>query len=209
MSLLSLKFWRGCLVFAATVIGLSLWIPWYWPTISVKASSGTVDPLAGMPLSFSIENEGVLKAHQARYRCYFGHAQSVAPEITMNDSETAESSVTDVLLPHDPIDVSCPGLVSASANSTRVVEADVAILVSFRPSFDWRRSSACGRYALRKNAASQLAWFRKSSEPCKELTECLDRRTAESLKYRDTMRQFKGGEPWPEAPKYLSCLPRE
>ena len=197
-----------------TVISVVLWFPWYWPTLSVIASSTAVDPLAGIPLSFSIENDGVLEAHSARYRCYFEHVQSVAPvQITMDDTETGELPVADILLSHDPIEVSCPGLVSAPPKATRVVEADVAILVSFRPSFDWRRSFACGRYILRENAARQLAWFRKSSAPCKELSKCLDRREAEMRKYRDAIRAMRRSKefdkPWPTKPEMSSCSPKE
>jgi hypothetical protein len=200
------------------VIGIVLWFPWYWPTMSVKASSETVDSSAGMPLSFSIENEGVLKAHSARYRCYFAHVQTSELEIVVNDSVTNESPVADVLLPHDPIEVTCPGLgslVSGLPKPPRAVAADVAILVSFRPSFDWRRASACGRYILLKNAAGQLAWFRRSSTPCKELAKCTARREVRMLEYRETMRRFirdrRVGKATkqPTPPTVISCLPKE
>jgi hypothetical protein len=184
--------------------------------VSVKASSEAVAPLAGMPLSFSIENEGVLKAHSAKYRCYFGHIQSsFPPQVTMSDNDTSELPLADVLLPRDPIEVSCPGVFSPPEISIRVAEADVAVLVSFRPSFDWRRSSACGRYILRKNAANQLAWFRKSSEPCEELARCLNKRDADLSKYRVAIREYvknmrrgKSAE-IPTAPSAISCAPRE
>lgn len=202
--------WLGIIGFFVGLVSLVLWFPWYWPTVSVKASSEVVDPSAGMPLSFSIEDESILEAHSVRYRCYFGHIRSLPPTgITMNDGYTNEWPVADVLLPHDPVEVSCLRF------GLPAVEADVAILVSFRPSFDWRRSSACGRYILRKNAGGQLAWFRKSSAPCAELAKCLDKREAEGQKYREAaqaMAQAIGRgipAPWPTAPKVISCLPRE
>jgi hypothetical protein len=202
--------WFGIAAFPLTLISIVLWFPWYWPRVSVKTSSDTVEPFAGMPLSFSIEDDGVLKAHSARYRCYFAHVQSAPqqPQITINDSYSDEVAVADVLLPNDPVEVACPGLgVPAS-------EADVAILVSFRPSFDWRRSSACGRYILRKNAAGLLAWFRKSSVPCVELAACLNAREMANREYRSAMREYvkalREGHPKarPRIPSATSCLPK-
>lgn len=213
MPLSRIALWLGIIGFPVAVVSLVLWFPWYWPTVSVRASSEAVDPLAGMPLSFSIENEGVLQAHSAKYRCYFGHVRTLLPlQVIFDDNEIGELPVADVLLFHDPVEVSCTRLISAPDNSVRVVEADVAILVSFRPSFDWRRSSACGRYILRKNAGNQLAWFRKSSAPCKELAECLDRRVTARRLYRHDLGEFiKNGSHGqsPEAPQLISCLPKE
>jgi hypothetical protein len=207
----SVALWLGIIGFFVGVISLALWFPWYWPTLSVKTSSETVAPSAGMPLSFAIEDTGAMKAHSVRYRCYFAHLHSPRPqEVTFNDVDTGEAPVADVLLPNDPVEVSCIR-VGAPA-----VEADVVILVSFRPSFDWRRSSGCGRYILDKNTAGQLAWFRKSSAPCKELAKCLNKREANLIKYRDAMRQYmrnwRAGvtnQPHPVGPEETSCIPKE
>jgi hypothetical protein len=208
MTLPSFGFWRSVLIFVTTVIGISLWLPWYWPTVAVRATSNSVEPSAGMPLSFSIEDTGILKAHTPMYRCYFAHVHSAQPWVTIDDSSTAQGPVAAMLLSNDPVEISCP------AFGVPAIEADVAILVSFRPSFDWRRSSGCGRYVLLTNSG-KLAWFRKSSAPCKELAACLDRREAVKLKYLDTMRQFLKQTPagqssaQPTMPKLGSCLPKE
>jgi len=106
-----------------------------------------------MPVSFSIENIGILKAYSPRYRCYFGHVRGAAVQITLTDVYSNEVPVpdTDVLVRNDPVEVTCPGL------GVPAIEADVAVLVSFRREFDRRRSSACSRYVLGKNAGGQLA----------------------------------------------------
>jgi hypothetical protein len=202
-----LALWLGIVGVFLALFSIVLWFPWYWPTIAIRASSDSVEPSAGMPISFSIENTGILDAHASKYRCYFAHLKSAV--LVLNDDNTNELPVADPLLPHDPIEISCQRV------GIPALEADVAILVSFRPSFDWRRSSACARYALRKNAADQLAWFRKTSAPCKDLAACLYRRDADNLKYRDAMRQFmkqqRAGQTieWPKPPKLTSCLPKE
>jgi hypothetical protein len=208
MSLTRLSVLLGVyVVLPLAVISIVAWYPFYWPTLLVTASSDTADPSVGMPLAFAIEDEGVLNAHSVRYRCYVGHAETLNPRIIVDDGASPESQIADVLSRYDPIEISCPGVVSSSA---RVVAANVAVLVSFRPSFDCRRSFACGYYDLRKNAANQLAWFRKSSELCEKLTDCLDAREAERLKYTDAVRQaVTSGSPWPNAPATTSCVPKE
>ena len=205
--------WFGIFALPLALISIVLWFPWYWPRVSVRTSSETVEPSAGMPLSFSVEDDGVLKAHLARYRCYFAHIQSAPqqPQITINDTYSDEVPVADVLLPNDPVEVACPGL------GVPAIEADVAILVSFRPSFDWRRSSACARYILRKNAAGLLAWFRKSSAPCAQLTACLNARDMANREYQQAMHEYgkalREGHPkaWPTRPVAIatSCIPKE
>jgi hypothetical protein len=205
--------WFGIFGLPLALISVILWFPWYWPRISVRTSLDTVESSAGMPLSFSIEDAGVLKAHSVRYRCYFAHIRSAPqqPQITMTDTFSDEVPLADVLLPNDPVDVPCPGL------GVPAIEADVAILISFRPSFDWRRSYACGRYILRKNAAGLLAWFRESSLPCFELAACLNARDLAFRDYRQAMHEYGkalregASKAWPTAPAALatSCLPKE
>ncbi len=196
-----------------TRLRLSLWIPWYWPTVLIRATSEAVEPSAGMPVSFSIENTGILKGYSPRYRCYFGHVQGASVQITLMDDASNEVAVADadVLVRNDPVEVTCPQF------GVPAIEADVAILVSFRPEFDWRRSAACSRYALSKNAGGQLAWFRKSSAPCGQLATCLNARDVANREYLQAMREYIKGlreghattRPTVRSAIARSCLPKD
>jgi hypothetical protein len=192
------------LSFLLAVVAIFLWFPFYWPTVAVRASSQTVDPTVGMPLSFSIENTGLLNAHSPTYRCYYQHV--VGAFVMMKEDYTDSVSIGDVLLPKDPVDITCPHV------GVPVTEADVAILVSFRPSFDWRRTVACGRYVLHHTSDQKLLWLRKSSGPCAKLAACLDHNAREMQKYEAQLKKmFKSGDTLsqrPSSPKLISCLPQ-
>ena len=102
--------------------------------------------------------------------------------------------MADVLAFGEPIDVSCPGV-----KGVPVIEADVELIVSFIPQFDWRFSYSCARFVLQRDSSSQLVWFRKHETNCMKLTSCLDTRERQM---KENMANNDRAEP-----PYTSCLP--
>ena len=209
--LLRISIWLAVPAFVLSLVGVFRGI---WPKIVISAPPQTVDSSTGMPLFFKVQNTGVLKAYSPRYRCYFAYEKAAppAPADTIQDSVSGEYPLGDALLSDDPVETDCRPV---AFNGALASEADVAILVSFRPEFYWRRGSACGRFVLKHLNNGQLAWLRKSSERCPSLSACLDRRYAAARQYHAAMRGYlkkRRANMFAERPKviaYVPCLPKE
>lgn len=166
--------------FLLAVLSVVLWFPFYRPSLTIAAPS-TANPLTGMPLLFTVQKNGVFNAYSVDYRCYYASITISSPvHVKVEDDSTSRVLLAKTLTSEDPVTFGCEkGAFVEFSSGTRIIsatDADVAVIISFKPQYDWRQSYTCAHFVLGKDNAGKAVWFRRPTADCEQLALCLDRR---------------------------------
>lgn len=166
-------FWITLWSAVLAMLGILLWLPFYTARIDIdiSASSNPGDP---QPNFFSITNRGVLPIYQVGAIFYAIKLIGSNPRLQMSDNSFGPIHVANVLMANGlPLDIVIPFM---RANVT-IESNDLELLISYTPKFlFWKRSYACGRFAVEKDANGQPRWLRRQPHDCQELWICLEKK---------------------------------
>jgi hypothetical protein len=162
------SFWKRAGSIVVAVLGLLLWLPFYLPRINLKIPSSS--PVSAQPPSFSVRNDGIISVHHVD-AIFFGIATKFRTSHVGNFTISGEiwslGKITNIITPGAYYEFAVPYAVGAPA-----IDSDIEMIVTYRPSFTWRKSYACARYVLGLDANKSPAWFRKEPYECALAIRC-------------------------------------
>ena len=80
------RFWITVIGLPLALMSLYLWVPFYEPTLTIRATSLAAEPSTGVSGLFSVEKTGILNAHSLKFHCYYASVKTVGlASITIND----------------------------------------------------------------------------------------------------------------------------
>lgn len=161
-------------------VTLAASLPYYLPKLSIDPSTSSFSAMALFPARFTIFNQGFIGLHSVEVRCHVLKIQN--SRVTLTNAVLPPIPVSVLIEPFRRVDFTCPH--TALDNVEGAQTADIVLVVTYRPSFTWMRTTRCDRFASNRNANGITEWFAQDMEtPCAEVVkqiEQIEKSTQES-----------------------------